>query len=384
MSALRVLHLFPYFRPDFTGDGVYWERLQPLLNDMAVCAEVLAIRSAPPTPASDNARNPKGAFQAVHYLGTGQRRGLAEDIALFRSLGPLIDRVDLLHLHGACGRGFAAQLRATLARIPVLQSCTLDDSPAEIVASYSPLFRPAARRMMRLVDAFVAISPALADSPPELTKRVHIIPQGISVPPLAERDRSLRQRLGFADSDVVVLFLGGITPRKGVIDLVEAVAAARDRLPELALWLVGPVLDDAYANAVQQRIGALCLSDRVRMEGYTDRPGDHYANADLFVLPSYREGFGNVALEAMAAGLPVIARRLPGVTDSFIAPEQNGVLFDDSAGLTGAIARLAGDAALRQRLGEAARQDVADRFDLPSLATQYRDLYRDLASGRTG
>ena len=114
--------------------------------------------------------------------------------------------------------------------------------------------------------------------------------------------------------------------------------------------------------------------------GYgADRPA--YAAADIFVFASTKEGFGNVLIEAMAAGLPVVARRLPGVTDSFIDHGRTGFLFDTAAEYTALVQALVDDPGLRRRVGDAARAEVAGGHSLQAVAQRYVMLYRNLYKG---
>ncbi|MGH7042291.1 MAG: glycosyltransferase family 4 protein, partial [Acetobacteraceae bacterium] len=100
-----------------------------------------------------------------------------------------------------------------------------------------------------------------------------------------------------------------------------------------------------------------------------------YRAADIFVFASHAEGFGNVLLEAMAYSLPPVSRRLAGVTDSFIADGETGLLFDTDAEFRAAVLRLAADPALRATIGAAAAAMVRAEYDLRAIAHRYAALY---------
>jgi glycosyltransferase involved in cell wall biosynthesis len=102
--------------------------------------------------------------------------------------------------------------------------------------------------------------------------------------------------------------------------------------------------------------------------------------ADILVMPSRWEGFGLVAAEAMAAGLPIVATRVPALME-ILQEHKTAMLVDreDSVGLAEALERLAGDAPLRQRLGEAARQDALARFRIEDTIAAHERLYLEIA-----
>jgi glycosyltransferase involved in cell wall biosynthesis len=109
---------------------------------------------------------------------------------------------------------------------------------------------------------------------------------------------------------------------------------------------------------------------------YTDQPARYMATADVFCLPSYREGFGTVIIEAAACGVPAIASRIYGVTDA-IADGKTGLLHTpgDNAALATAMERLAADPALRRTLGEAAHARALADFAMPTLTSALLDFY---------
>ena len=363
-APIRVLHLFKYFRPDFTGDGLYFEKMFPHLARHGIHNAV----------AADRTRRPPGA------IGNGVRLFGAGRIGLFNPrmlvwVAANAWRFDVVHFHSAVDRHFLYHLIARLSGARVVQSCTLDDGMGSVIDGYRPRHRGLVRRLCRLIDDVVAISPGLyADSLAVMRQgRVHLIPQGVAaIDPTPALRAAARLRFGFARSDTLLLFVGGLCARKDVRFLV------RNHPPELGrlhLLLVGPVLDDAYAAALAHEIAASPAAGRIHLHGYMDDPSPAYAAADIFVFASRSEGFGNVLLEAMAHALPVVARRLPGITDSFIQHGATGVLFDTAAEYASAVRRLVAHPAERRALGAAARRSACTQFDLPSIASRYAGLY---------
>jgi glycosyltransferase involved in cell wall biosynthesis len=179
-------------------------------------------------------------------------------------------------------------------------------------------------------------------------------------PDAAPRSR-IRSEWGVAPDAVVFLYLGRLTVDKGLLDLARAFGD----VPGAVLAMVGP--DE---EGLTERIRAACAgaAGRLRFVGYTGEPQAYMAAADVFVLPSYREGFGSTVIEAAACGLPAIASRIYGLTDA-VVDGSTGFLVPprDPVALAQRMRELAGDAMLRQRLGTAARERALRDFSQAAL-----------------
>ncbi|HEX5050283.1 MAG TPA: glycosyltransferase family 4 protein [Planctomycetota bacterium] len=375
-SRPTVLHVFNYFAPDFTGEGIYATKMFVHLASLGIENEVLVTRSHP-SVAGACARLTTPAPHTIHYLPYRLSRRSPELQLAFWLLRHG-RRYNVVHYHSHCDRRFLSLLVARTLGLRVLMSCTLDDSPGAVLGSYKPGFRWLAKRLLRLVNTFVSISPKLHGDPGGVVPddRHLLIPQGVEVPcaPRHERCR-LRQELGVGDEHLVLLFVGALCERKNPIFLIEQLPAILERHPRASLYLVGPTTEDAYARRLVERANELGLAHAVRFVGFTARTEDWYAVADLMLFSSTNEGFGNVLLEAMAHGVPVVARRLPGVTDSYIVHEESGMLFDDTADYLRSVYALAADPALRERVGAKARAVAIERFPLSQVAQRYAALY---------
>lgn len=169
-----------------------------------------------------------------------------------------------------------------------------------------------------------------------------------------------------------VLFLGRIDWKKGLDRLLGALA----RVPEIRLVIAGN--DEENYRAVLDPIAArLGVSSRVVYAGSV-HGADKAAllsQARLLVLPSYSENFGNVVLEAMAAGCPVVVSKDVGLAATLQSTGGGVVVDGDAATLAEAITRLLGDAGLRQQLGERGRRIAHERFSWPVVAGQMEQLY---------
>jgi glycosyltransferase-like protein len=177
-------------------------------------------------------------------------------------------------------------------------------------------------------------------------------------PPRDAAERTRERALAGAGSRFTVLTVGGIEPRKGSLTLLDGFAALRRAAPDLDPLLLiagGTTLFDYRheRDLFAERSRDLGLDEHVRVLGplAPERIEGLFRAADVFAFPSIKEGFGLVALEALAAGLPVVASDLD-VLRSFLADGESAVLAPagDGAALAAALERVARDGALRERL----------------------------------
>lgn len=217
--------------------------------------------------------------------------------------------------------------------------------------------------------------------------RVHYIPNGVR----AARPRSPETRLAArgalaeahpqltaSGTAPVAVYTGRLHEAKGIQYLIAAWTSVSERLPDARLWIVG---DGPYRGALDQQIADLGLDGRVILCGAFDSVDDFLAAADLYVLPSLEEGMSLALLEAMAAGVPVIATDIPA-NQPLVEHEQEGLLVPprDDKSLAEAIVRLFGDHELAQRLTAAARSRVERQFSLTACAAAHLDLFAQLVA----
>lgn len=175
-----------------------------------------------------------------------------------------------------------------------------------------------------------------------------------------------------------VLFVGAVMPAKGVLELLEAVAG----VPGLHLDLAGSFLDSRQGSSrelILGRVDRLGLGSRVTLHGALPpaRLRELTHRADLFALPSHREGWPLAVMEAMAAGLPVVVTAVGGLPE-LVTHGETGLVVPprDVPALTAALARLVAHPVERRRLGEAAARRARDDLDtarvLPRLEATWR------------
>lgn len=184
----------------------------------------------------------------------------------------------------------------------------------------------------------------------------------------------IRNELEIDPETVVFLYLGRLNADKGLLDLARAYASTG--LRNAALVIVGP--DE---ESLRGELRAVCAgaSARLIFVDYTRVPEDFMAAADVFCLPSYREGFGNVIIEAAGAGVPAVASNIYGVRDAVVDGE-TGLLHParDVAAIRDRLLALANDKPLRLRLGKAARERATRDFASQAITRALVEYYERL------
>ena len=198
---------------------------------------------------------------------------------------------------------------------------------------------------------------------------------------------SIRLELGLNAEHFVVAGIGRLIPVKGFEYLVDAHAEALRANPALRLVLVG---DGDERAALEERIRALAVADSVVLVGavrHEEIPA-YLAAADVVAVPSvhfggFVDGLPNVALEAMAAGKPLVASRVGGLPE-LVRDHENGLLVDEksSHALAEAIVSLAGDSDLRRRLGATAQAEITSTRSWEAVAERFVGIYGDVIADR--
>lgn len=184
---------------------------------------------------------------------------------------------------------------------------------------------------------------------------------------------ALRQELHIDESAQVVLYLGRLNKDKGVLDLASAFAKVAIEQKSSVLMIVGPDEENMYEQMLARCPG---LSDRIFRVGFTQQPERYMRAADVYCLPSYREGFGSSVIEAAASGIPAVASSIYGLTDA-VVDGHTGWLHtpgnvDD---LTSTLLRaLTNESELKQR-GAQARKHVMDVFSQEKITGAMVQFY---------
>lgn len=299
-----------------------------------------------------------------------RRRGIRSVLSRRRQIVRLGGEADLVHLHG----DMAAMLTATALRGRPLLITThglhrlrrSSGIAGRLVRNRVAAAVGASSRTICIArderDDLAAVLPAT------LRDRLVLVPNGIAPAPVPAADERARARaaLGLGEDDVAVLFAGQLEPRKDPLGAIEAIEAAR-------AGGAGAVLLVAGGGPLEQEVRAR-ESAGVRPLGHRDDLDDVYTAADVFLLPSHREGMSFALLEAMGHGLATVVADGTGNAETIGAA---GVLFPagDREAMADRVAALAADPAWRTRLGEAARERIATELSLERFLAGTRAQY---------
>jgi glycosyltransferase involved in cell wall biosynthesis len=192
-------------------------------------------------------------------------------------------------------------------------------------------------------------------------------------PDAVNRER-LRKQIGAGANACVFLFVGRLAKDKGVFDLLLAFRELATVTRDIELWIVGPD-EEGLLQALQE--SALGCDAPIRWLGATPTPEHFMAAADVFLLPSYREGFGSALIEGAACGIPAIAYRIDGVIDA-VADGSSGLLVEvgQPTAFASAMKQLALDRELRLRLGHQARERAVHDFSSERVTNAWLEFYR--------
>lgn len=187
---------------------------------------------------------------------------------------------------------------------------------------------------------------------------------------------TLRERLDIPNTALVFLFVGRCTFDKGLIDLAEAFDELCGERDDAFLVVCGPDEDNVVPRMVQKSTRA---GKRLVYLGTTSRPEQIMAAADVLCLPSYREGFGQVVIEAAAAGLPSIASRIYGLVDA-VEHGTTGLLHEPHSrvDILEKMRTVSEDPLLRSRMGSCARSRTARKFSQRVVTQALADYYDEL------
>jgi glycosyltransferase involved in cell wall biosynthesis len=213
-------------------------------------------------------------------------------------------------------------------------------------------------------------------------ERIVVIQNGASPMPIEGVDRSeVRKEAGVGDDDVFLLSVGRLVYQKAHEYLITAMPAVLKEFPNVKVGICG---DGILFNELERQIQALGLCDSVKLLGKFDTVAKFLASADIFVLPSRWEGLPIAMLEAMSAGLPVIATKVEGVEEVIVNGEQGFLIpIEDDVALAQAILQLARHPQLRRQMGAASKQRLLDLYTVDRMGKQYFALILELMENKT-
>jgi glycosyltransferase involved in cell wall biosynthesis len=239
--------------------------------------------------------------------------------------------------------------------------------------------------LWRHADAMIAISHAVKTwvvnewSVP--SEKVTVIHYGIETERFAQSHVDLRHAWGL-NGRAVVGAVGSLRPVKGHDLLIKGLRRVSEQIPHASLLIAGHDLW-GYGKTLQALIDKFHLNEQVRIVGFQSDVSSFLHALDVFALPSRSEGFGQVAIEAMAAGKPVVASKIAPLTE-IVIDGQTGILAepDDPEAFADAITWLLMHPEEAQRMGRRGQERVQDHFLAESMVIETMSLYETVLSQR--
>lgn len=368
----RILHVVPDLMP-YGLERVVWS-LVTRANRDAFEPGVVSLYDAEP-----GSMGPELERRGVKVFHLGKKRGF--DPRTFGALASVLRqwKPDLLHTHNYVLRYVLPSAAAT--GLPPVVHTIHNVADREVERLGQWLHQLAFRRWARPV--------AIAEEVAASFQRVYhldrpvLIPNGIDLRPYAEarggRDE-WRRREGFAPDELLIACIARFYEQKNHKTLLEAFAAVKNDCPKARLLLAG---DGHLREALERQVAELGLGRQVVFLGRRDDVARILGASDLFALASLWEGNPLSVMEAMAAGLPVVATTVGGIPE-LVETGRSGLLCrpGDAAAVAEAIRTLVGDAARRREMGEQAMARAGVRFGEQAMVGAYERLYdEELMSG---
>jgi glycosyltransferase involved in cell wall biosynthesis len=319
-----------------------------------------------------------GADAARRLAGAGARvvrvRGLGRvpQAAALRRLAATLLAVDPAVVHANAtdqGDGLAAMLAAWALRRPLAVTVHL------AVGGRSPRHEALSGWALRRAGAVIAVSDAVARQLAGLGVRADVVRNGVPVPVPVPAPEA-RAALGVEDGAVLVGGIGRLAPQKGWDVLCHAAATLREHCPDAVVAVVGD-------GPERDRLTALGREHGVRFVGARAEAAELLGAFDVLAAPSRFEGLPLVPIEALHAGVPVVAADVDGLRE---VVGDAGVLVapDDPAALGAALGRLAADPRRRAELAARGRARAAERFGVERMARQTLAVYERLGLAAAG
>ena len=299
--------------------------------------------------------NIAGAFKILHYAW---RSG-----------------VDLLHSHGYKGNILFGLMPKGLRRLPLVT--TIHGWTWTGGLDRMALYEWLDRLSLRFIDRVVVVNNAMIDK--VSLKRIHVVNNGISIDSTDSKSSTAPidpTITDFCRNGFTIGAIGRLSPEKGFDILLEALKEVADSKPEVRLVILG---EGNERGALEAQIKILGLEEQVLMPGYTANARRYLPQFRIFALSSLTEGLPIVILEAMQAGVPIVATRvggIPGVLENGRA----GILLESGSckALSEGIFEVINNQVAAVEKVQVARQRLIDHYSSRAMAESYREIYRSV------
>ncbi|MBC2601105.1 glycosyltransferase family 4 protein [Puniceicoccus vermicola] len=277
--------------------------------------------------------------------------------------------IDVVHTHLTQSQLFGKYAIRGLKKKPFLVTTEHDTSNRR---RHIPGGRVFDRFLYEGYDRIICISEGVRDSMeewlPKTRSLLRVASNGVDV------DAFMRGEVERRDGPLRFLSVGRLTEKKNFTTAIRALAAV-----EPADWTYTLVGDGEQRPELESLVDRLGVRENVHFAGYVSDVSSFYAKSDVFLFPSLWEGFGLVAVEAMAAGLPVLASDVPGLSEVIARDGVSGILLPSTEvdQWAGAIRKCLSDRDLTLRMGKGARERSRN-YSIQKTADRYREVYAEM------
>ncbi len=363
--------LFPDFYPSLINKGY---------EVVGICAD---------GPRVQNVRD-----QGVRVITVPLTRGLTpfHDIKCLWMLYRIFKRekFDLIH-YSTSKASFLASIAGTMARYPVLLYTLRGLIHTGFKGIKRYIIKSCDKIAFYLADYIIAISPSLVKEAREekmtRSKQLHVIGIGSSkgvnlnkfqlTDEMNKQARVVRQQLGISEKDVVAGYAGRFSIEKGLCELVETFADISSSNNRVHLMLVGE--QDPRVPLPEDIFNEMKRNDRIHIIDFAENIEVYFAAMDIVVLPTYRDGFGNILIEASAMAKPVIGTDVPGCRDALIDGVTGlQIKARNNETLREALTELIKDPKKRNKMGQAGRKWIEENFDRKKIWNSLFAIYEKL------
>lgn len=274
----------------------------------------------------------------------------------------------------------------------LLEITLLDGDDPEYVAKYDWFKLLYQRRNIqyKLADAITCNSPALikrCNKKSSFRSKTFLIPRAYNKTlfSVAPNKEIIKNKLSIINNYPVLLFVGGVIPRKGVLIAIDVIKRIKSAFPNVVLLVVGPKdhsnASKEFKQTLKKTIEDNSLQENVQFTGYVTNVNDYMKASDFFVFPSKNEGLPNVVIEAMACGNVVIMNEIPGISQFIVHHSENGFIVanNDPVKYATIIADLMANTSKMTEISNNAIRSVKQKFSPNIIDEKYAQAYRSLS-----
>ena len=291
------------------------------------------------------------------------------------------EKIDVIHSHWIIPSGLIGVILKSVLRKPII--VTIHGSDAILL---NGKVQNIYKFILSSCDICTVVSTAIKNQVLNLGvvwKKTKVIPMGVDDSIFNPNMKYNIKKSYNVEGHYLILFVGRLSEEKGVAYLIEAMPEILKEIPNISLMIIG---DGPEKNNLEELVKRLNLAKNIIFRGWIPNKDLNkvYRNADIFVLPSLREGLPVVLLEAMACGTPVVASKVGGIPD-IIKNGENGFLIEpkNSKEFADKIIRLLLDEKLKQKFSEEGLKIVQKRFSWNVVVEKFVEIYRDLLKKKT-